>query len=52
MCHELEGTSTLAEGIESQEQAQLLHEFHCHLGQGYFYSKPISTDEFFEKYFS
>ncbi|MFI3253890.1 MAG: GGDEF domain-containing phosphodiesterase [Eubacteriales bacterium] len=43
-------TSTLAEGVESQEQADCLRECHCQYVQGYFYSRPIPTDEFFQKY--
>ncbi len=50
MCNELEGTSTLAEGIEEEEQAKLLFELGCHLGQGYHFSRPIPVDEFQEKY--
>ncbi len=40
MCNELDGASTLAEGIEDEEQATLLHQLGCHLGQGYFYARP------------
>ncbi len=50
MCNELEGASTLAEGIEDIEQAKLLYALHCHLGQGYYYSRPIPVQEFCEKY--
>ncbi len=50
MCHELKDTSTLAEGIETKEQADFLRSVNCHLGQGYLYSKPIPDDEFFDKY--
>ncbi len=50
MCHELDGTSTLAEGIEDKEQADLLRNLGCHLGQGYYYSRPIPVGEFSEKY--
>ncbi|MFI3250274.1 MAG: GGDEF domain-containing phosphodiesterase [Eubacteriales bacterium] len=50
MCNELDDTSTLAEGIEDEHQAKMLHELGCHLGQGYFYSRPIPVSEFEEKY--
>ncbi len=50
MCNELEGASTLAEGIEDESQARLLHQLGCHLGQGYFYSRPIPVAEFEKKY--
>ncbi len=52
MCSELDNTSTLAEGIECQEQSDLLHKLGCHLGQGYLYSRPIPVQEFCEKYCS
>ncbi|MFI3254792.1 MAG: bifunctional diguanylate cyclase/phosphodiesterase [Eubacteriales bacterium] len=50
MCNELEGASTLAEGIENEEQAKSLLDLGCHLGQGYFYSRPIPVEEFSQKY--
>ncbi len=50
MCLELEHTHTLAEGIETQGQADFLRDAKCHLGQGYFYSRPIAQEEFFQKY--
>ncbi len=50
MCEELEGMSTLAEGIEDVEQSDLLHQMGCHLGQGYFYSRPVPVEEFEREY--
>ncbi|MFI3249711.1 MAG: GGDEF domain-containing phosphodiesterase [Eubacteriales bacterium] len=50
MCEEFNETHMLAEGIETKEQAEFLSEAQCKLGQGYFYSRPIPSDEFFEKY--
>ncbi|MFI3250278.1 MAG: bifunctional diguanylate cyclase/phosphodiesterase [Eubacteriales bacterium] len=50
MCEELEGMSTLAEGIEDKEQSSLLQELGCHLGQGYFYSRPMPVADFEEMY--
>lgn len=50
MCNELSGTSTLAEGIETGEQAEFLRKANCHMGQGYYYSRPIPHEEFFVKY--
>ncbi|MFC4556766.1 putative bifunctional diguanylate cyclase/phosphodiesterase [Virgibacillus kekensis] len=38
----------IAEGIESEEQVAILKDYHCALGQGYLYSKPIKA-EMFEK---
>lgn len=37
---------TVVEGVETKEHHQLLKEFGCHIGQGYYYSKPISVEEF------
>ncbi len=50
MCRRFTGTSTLAEGIETQEQADFLKSVSCHLGQGYLYSRPIPIQDFCEKY--
>jgi diguanylate cyclase (GGDEF)-like protein/PAS domain S-box-containing protein len=35
----------IAEGIESEEQAEFLRQNDCGFGQGYFYSPPVSADE-------
>ncbi len=37
---------TIAEGIETQEQLQFLQEAGCEEGQGYYFSRPISVDDF------
>lgn len=50
MCQQFKNTHTLAEGIETKEQAEFLHDANCDLGQGYLYSQPIPSDEFFNKY--
>jgi PAS domain S-box-containing protein len=34
------GLSTVAEGIETQEQAEMLLRLGCHMGQGWFYGRP------------
>lgn len=39
---------TVAEGVETLEQANLLKEMGCNQLQGYYFSKPISKDEFTE----
>lgn len=41
-------TRSLAEGIETAEQLDLLHQYHCDYGQGYYFAKPMSSDAFFE----
>jgi EAL domain-containing protein (putative c-di-GMP-specific phosphodiesterase class I) len=35
----------VAEGIERADQLQRLLELHCDLGQGYFFAKPMPSDE-------
>ncbi len=40
------GLHIVAEGIETHEQGEFLHGLGCHVGQGYFYSKPIPSDQF------
>ena len=40
------GLIVLAEGVETQEQATLLHQYGCDQMQGYLYSKPISSKAF------
>ena len=37
------GLKTVAEGVETAEQAALLQEQGCDYAQGYFYSKPVSA---------
>lgn len=39
---------TVAEGCEDQETTEILGELGCDLIQGYFYSKPLPANEFFE----
>jgi len=46
MSHYL-GLTTVAEGIENQEQVDLLRNIGCEYGQGYFYASPLTTNEFF-----
>ena len=38
------GLSTVAEGIESEDQAQLLQELHCDLGQGFLLARPMAAE--------
>ena len=39
------GMDAVAEGVETQEQMELLRNLSCRSGQGYFFSKPISVAE-------
>ncbi len=45
MAHKL-GIRTIAEGVETEEQRDLLRSFECDYLQGYLYSKPITSDNF------
>lgn len=40
------GLTTVAEGIETEEQLELLKLLGCDIGQGYYYAKPMSKSEF------
>jgi EAL domain-containing protein (putative c-di-GMP-specific phosphodiesterase class I) len=39
------GLETVAEGIESDEQARLLEATGCRFGQGYLYARPMTATE-------
>lgn len=45
------GIRVVCEGVETKEQIDLLKRLGCNYVQGYYYSKPISTGEFIQKYF-
>ncbi|MEE9330684.1 MAG: EAL domain-containing protein [Methylophilaceae bacterium] len=45
MAHKLK-LKVIAEGVETQEQHDLLKTAGCDFGQGYFYSKPLTSDNF------
>ncbi|QRN85764.1 GGDEF domain-containing protein [Clostridia bacterium] len=47
--HELGGT-VIAEGVETKEQLEMLKELGCDSIQGYYFSKPLVSDEFMEYY--
>lgn len=42
--------STVAEGVETEENERFIKGLGCDYGQGYYYSRPISAEEFNEKY--
>lgn len=44
------GIGTLAEGIERQEQFDLMRRLGCERLQGYYFSKPVSLDTIIERY--
>ncbi|WP_413701196.1 EAL domain-containing protein [Psychromonas sp. KJ10-10] len=45
LCHRL-NIEVVAEGVEQQDQVELLRDYGCHYIQGYVYSKPVTKDEF------
>lgn len=50
MIAEFLGAKTIVEGVENREQVEFLRKLKCDMIQGYYYSKPISKEEF-ENYF-
>lgn len=44
------GMSLVAEGVENIQQIGFLEELDCSIFQGYFYSRPVSVDEFKARY--
>jgi diguanylate cyclase (GGDEF)-like protein len=44
------GLSTVAEGVETAEQMELMKEMGCGQIQGYFYSRPLPADDFLVYY--
>ncbi|MFA6920367.1 MAG: bifunctional diguanylate cyclase/phosphodiesterase [Gallionella sp.] len=44
------GLSTVAEGVETAEQAELIKAMGCGQIQGYFYSRPLPADDFLAYY--
>ena len=41
------GLETVAEGVESRTQAELLSQEGCDCAQGFFYYRPVPRDELF-----
>jgi diguanylate cyclase (GGDEF)-like protein len=46
------GLEVTAEGVENSEQAQILREAGCDYMQGYYFSEPLSPDEFERRFLS
>ena len=44
------GIGSITEGVETKDQAWMLRDMGCHMFQGYYFSKPISLQDFEEKY--
>lgn len=43
------GIDTVCEGIETAEQAMLLHKLGCNIAQGYYFARPVPFDELAEQ---
>ena len=43
------GMKTIAEGVETVEQAQLLKDIGCSMVQGYLYDKPLCVEDFIDR---
>lgn len=50
MCMELNNTHSVAEGIETISQREILKSFGCEYGQGYLFDKALKVEEFEKKY--
>lgn len=50
MCNSIDNMTPLAEGVETEYQAQKLMEYGCPYGQGNLFSPPVSVDDFFENF--
>ncbi len=51
LAHNL-GLKIIAEGVETREQANYLRSANCEYAQGYFFDKPLSSNEIEKKYLS
>jgi sensor c-di-GMP phosphodiesterase-like protein len=38
--------STVAEGVETEDQIEMLKKVGCDIAQGYYYSKPLCIQDF------
>ena len=47
LAHSL-GLTTVAEGIENAATADRLRELGCDVGQGFYFSPPLTADEMFD----
>jgi diguanylate cyclase (GGDEF)-like protein len=45
------GYEVIAEGIETAAQEELLESYHCDMGQGYYFAKPMSDEEIVSFYY-
>ena len=40
--------STVVEGVETEENEAFIRSLGCDYGQGYYYSRPVSAEEFLQ----
>lgn len=50
MCAEIGNAPSLAEGVETATQRELLINLNCIYGQGFYFSHPLPHEEFYEKF--
>lgn len=50
VCKELGGVVSVAEGIETAGQWDILTKLYCDVGQGFFFDRPMSIEAFEKKY--
>ena len=48
ICRELPQTRSLAEGIETKRQLELLRQYQCEYGQGYYFAMPMEGGAFLD----
>ena len=41
---------TVVEGVETGEDERIIREWGCDIGQGYYYGRPVSAEEFTAQY--
>ena len=51
LCSKL-GLSVLAEGVETEEQLEILKSYNCSAVQGYLFASPMTVEQFEDKYLS
>ncbi len=50
LCNEMDGLVSIAEGIEYEEQHEILKTMNCHKGQGFYFARPMPIEEFNRRY--
>ncbi len=50
LCEKLDDLTSVAEGVEDKLQHEMLCEMNCKLGQGYYYSQPLSIEKFEDEF--